>query len=161
MKKLNRKSVSPPPSHHFNKTCPCTILPPPFIIFQIPLPPPPPLKRERGSKLWAIMQVTISCIYAGFEVVLCYWFVGGFFCCNYAGDCFVAIVQLEVSSAHMKVTVSAANMWVTISIAIMQMGVSVAIMQVVFSTVHYALDCFYCNYASNSFFYSYVSDSFR
>ena len=59
----------------------------------------------------------------------------------------VAIVQLEVSGAHMKVSVSAANIWVAIFVLIMQMGVSVAVMKVVFSAVHYAHDCFYCNYA--------------
>ena len=26
----------PPPTPYFKKTCPCTILPPPFLIFQIP-----------------------------------------------------------------------------------------------------------------------------
>ena len=44
-------------------------------------------------------------------------------------DLSVAIMQLEVSAAHMQVTViSAANMRMTIFIIIMQMGVSVAIM---------------------------------
>ena len=33
MKKLNRKSVSPPP---FKKTCPCTIIPPPSFNFSDP-----------------------------------------------------------------------------------------------------------------------------
>ena len=34
VKKLNRKSASPPSL--FKKTCPCTIIPPHFLIFQIP-----------------------------------------------------------------------------------------------------------------------------
>ena len=50
----------------------------------------------------------------------------------------IAIIQLEVSEAHMQVTVSAANTWVSIFVVIMQMENSVAIMQVVFSAVHYA-----------------------
>ena len=83
-------------------------------------------------------------------MVLCYWYVGGSFCCNYTGD------HLEVFVAHMQVTVSAANMWVTIFVVIMQMEVSVAIMQVVFSAVHYAHDCFHCYYAGDSD----VGDSF-
>ena len=58
---------------------------------------------------------------------------------------YVAIVQLEVSGAHMEVTVSAAN--ITIFVVIMQMRVSVAIMKVSFSAVPYAHDCFYGNYA--------------
>ena len=99
----------------------------------------------------AIMQVSMSVAFIGFEVVL---FVTGMlvdlsvaiqqvtFCCN---------LKLGVSGAYMQVTVSTANMWVTIFIVIMQMGVSVAIMQVVFSVVHYAHDCFYCNYAGESF----------
>ena len=46
-KKLNRESASPPPP--FKKTCPCTVLPPHFLIFsdspsdggnQTLLPPP-------------------------------------------------------------------------------------------------------------------------
>ena len=35
-KKKNRISASPPPP--FKKTCPCTVLPPPFLIFQTPPP---------------------------------------------------------------------------------------------------------------------------
>ena len=34
VKKLNRKSASPPSL--FKKTCPCTIIPPHYLIFQIP-----------------------------------------------------------------------------------------------------------------------------
>ena len=59
----------------------------------------------------------------------------------------VAVMQFQVSAAHIPGIVSAANIGVTIFIAIMQMGVSVAIMEVVFSAVHYAHDCVYCNYA--------------
>ena len=39
MKKLNKKSASPPPPL-LKKTCPCTILPAPFSIFRSPLSPP-------------------------------------------------------------------------------------------------------------------------
>ena len=67
-------------------------------------------------------------------------------------DLSVAIMQLQVSGAHMQVTVSAAKVWSTIFVVNMQMEVSVAIMQVVFSAVHYAHDCFCCNYAGEPFF---------
>ena len=90
-------------------------------------------------------------IYVGFEVVLCYCYVGGSFCCNYVGDCFCCNYVVEVFAAHTQVTVSAANMSVTIFVVIMQMEVSVAVMQLVFSAVHYAHDCFYCNYGGDSF----------
>ena len=72
----------------------------------------------------------------------------------------VAIMQLEVSGAHVQVTVSAAKIWLTVFV-VMQMGVSVAIMQVVFSAVNYAHDCFCCDYAGKSYFYSYVGGSFK
>ena len=77
-------------------------------------------------------------IYADFEVVLCYWYVGRSFCCNYTGDCVCCNQKLEVFAAHTQVAVSAANMWVTIFVVIIQMEVS-AIMQVVFSAVHQAV----------------------
>ena len=57
MKKLNRKSVSPPPSP-FKKTCPCTILPPPLfnfsdspsleVVIKIYPPLPPSIKKRGG-----------------------------------------------------------------------------------------------------------------
>ena len=57
----------------------------------------------------------------------CYLYVGWSFCYSYTVS--VAIRQLEVSAANMRVTTF---------IVIMQMEVSVAIMKVVFSAVHYA-----------------------
>ena len=51
LEKLNRKSANLPTP--FKKTCPCTILPPPFLIFQIPrqnlLTPPHPFKKKEGG----------------------------------------------------------------------------------------------------------------
>ena len=38
----------------------------------------------------------------------------------------IAIMQLEVSTAHIQVTISATNMWMTIFIVIIQVKVSVA-----------------------------------
>ena len=62
----------------------------------------------------AIMQVTTSCIYAGFEVVP---FVTGmlvdFSVAIKQVTVSVAIMRLGVSGAHMQVTVSAAKMWFT------------------------------------------------
>ena len=49
---LNRKSALPPP---FKKTCPCTVIPPPFLICQIPPPREviklysPPKKKAVGG----------------------------------------------------------------------------------------------------------------
>ena len=89
----------------------------------------------------AIMQVTTSCIFAGFQVLL---FVTGMLV-----DLSVTIMQVTVSVGVMQLGVSAAHMQVTVFIVIIQMGVSVAIMQVVFCAVHYAHDCVYCNYAGD------------
>ena len=54
--KTKQEKCQPPP---FKKTCPCTIVPPPFLIFQSPTPLGEvikiyclPLKRGGGSKLW-------------------------------------------------------------------------------------------------------------
>ena len=60
MKKLNRESACTPLPPSFKNTCPCTIRPPPFLIFQIPPPhwevikihfpvPLPLFKKKRGG----------------------------------------------------------------------------------------------------------------
>ena len=58
LEKIKQEKCQSPP---FKRTCPCTILPPPFLIFQIPPPPlrevitiysPLPFKKGGGSKLF-------------------------------------------------------------------------------------------------------------
>ena len=51
--KIKQEKCQPPP---FKKICPCTIVPPRFLIFQSPIPPGEvikiyclPLKRGRGG----------------------------------------------------------------------------------------------------------------
>ena len=53
---------------------------------------------------------------------------------------YIKVMLVGLSVAIMQVTVSAANMRVIIFIVIMQVGVSLAFMQVVFSAVHYVHD---------------------
>ena len=36
LEKIKQEKYQPPPPPPFKRTCPCTILPPPFLIFQIP-----------------------------------------------------------------------------------------------------------------------------
>ena len=101
-------------------------------------------------------------IYAGFEVVRCYWYVGGSF--RYTGDsfcCNYTVALIQVFAGHTQATVSAANMWGTIFVLIMQMELSVAIMQGVCSAVYYADGCSCCNCTGDSFFYSHVGDGFK
>ena len=76
----------------------------------------------------------VCCIYVGFEVILFVTvMLKNFSIATKQVNFFVAIMQLEVSGAHMQVIVSAENLWVTIFVVIMQTGGSFAIMQVVFS----------------------------
>ena len=66
----------------------------------------------------------VSCIFAGFEVVLSVTeMLVDLSVTTMQVIVSVAIIQLEVSATHMQVTVSAINMWMTIFTEIMQTGV--------------------------------------
>ena len=90
------------------------------------------MKSECGSFCWNYVTNTfygnysgdnVFCIYAGFEVVLCYRYVGESFSYNFACNCLCWNYAVRSFAALMQVTVSAANMWVTIFIVIMQIEV--------------------------------------
>ena len=76
----------------------------------------------------------VCCIYADFEVVLS-----------------VIVMLVDLCVAIMQLEVSAANMRVTIFIVIMQIGTSLGIMHLVFSALHFVYHLLYCNYASDCF----------